>query len=446
MKTLSGILTSWSHYVSQCCRPFSPAFGEKPLDDNGHNPFAVIYDEPSLMPPLSLSPSRCTPIPFKQEQAPKKRRGSGWSSFTARRRLLPSSTSLSRRPQISAPSNFRHVYSESFDFPEQDDSQANLQPPYFCPLELNIHMSDNQLSSILPHFDSASPPVTPPPRAFTISSFSDDSLSTSHQRSCSSTSFHIPRRPLNGGSVFESPTSEDSTPKRPQPARIRGNTSSSVAPSPIMEDLVERVAHAMLERDRLQEQIENVIERQSIYVSSRPSTAHGQQEMCPMPALPALPPDAPSFSERLSSDRPQTAPTKPPAQGPYQANSSRKIKDRAPPPPLPLRLRPPLRKKKSFSQVSTWLFTAGSGQHSRAISLTNTPKPLTDTDGFYQVATRRSSIGSDSTISDWTVEEQTLPTPLSPRSATTPRGIISPALGTREHIQIPQRTSVGVAF
>ncbi|KAI1268219.1 hypothetical protein F5Y18DRAFT_220661 [Xylariaceae sp. FL1019] len=446
MKTLSGIFASWSHYVSQCCRPFSPAVGEKHLDDNAHNPFAVIYDEPSLMPPLSVSPSRRTPIPSKQEQAPRKRRGSGWSSFSARKRLLPSSTSLPRRPQISAPSNFRHVYSESIDFPEQDDLQANLQQPFFPPLELNIHMTNNQLSPILPHFDSASPPVTPPPRAFTISSSSDDSLRTSHQRSRSSTSFHIPRRPLNGGSVFDSPISGDSTPQRPQPVRIRGNTSSSVATSPIMEDLVERVAHAMLERDRLQEQIEDVMERQSIYVSSRPSTAHGQQEMCPMPALPALPPDAPSFSERLSSDRPQTAPTKPAVQGPYQANSSRKLEGRAPPPPLPLRLRPPLRKKKSFSQVSTWLFPADSEKHSTAIGLTNTPKPLTHADGFYQVATRRSSIDSDSTSSDWTVEEQTLPTPLSPRSVTTPRGMISPAFGTREDVQIPQRTSVGVAF
>jgi hypothetical protein len=43
-----------------------------------------------------------------------------------------------------------------------------------------------------------------------------------------------------------------------------------------MENLVERVANAMLERDRLQEQIDDLIERQSIYISSRPSTAYGQ--------------------------------------------------------------------------------------------------------------------------------------------------------------------------
>ena len=89
-------------------------------------------------------------------------------------------------------------------------------------------------------------------------------------------SFHIPRRPVPGGSVFESPPHSDhSTPQRPRPARVRAYTASD-SPSTIMEDLVERVASAMLERDLLQEKIEDVIERQSIYTTSRPSTAYGQ--------------------------------------------------------------------------------------------------------------------------------------------------------------------------
>ena len=78
---------------------------------------------------------------------------------------------------------------------------------------------------------------------------------------------------------------EHSTPtRRPRPrtARARAYTAphsgdghSRSPPSVIMEDLVERVASAMLERDRLQERIEDVIERQSIYTNSRPSTAYG---------------------------------------------------------------------------------------------------------------------------------------------------------------------------
>jgi hypothetical protein len=57
------------------------------------------------------------------------------------------------------------------------------------------------------------------------------------------------------------------------------------------------------------------------------------------------------------------------------------------PPPLPLvlqRSHPPLRKKKSFSNVSGWLNRA---EHSRRISLdsvTNTPRPIKSRDGFYQ--------------------------------------------------------------
>ena len=96
-------------------------------------------------------------------------------------------------------------------------------------------------------------------------------------------SFHIPRRPVPpGGSVFESPHGSDQsvTPQRPRPARVRAYTASD-SPSTIMEDLVERVASAMLERDRLQEKIEDVIERQSIYSCSRPSTGYGHPGKVP---------------------------------------------------------------------------------------------------------------------------------------------------------------------
>lgn len=99
-------------------------------------------------------------------------------------------------------------------------------------------------------------------------------------------------------------------------------------------------------------------------------------------------------------------------------------------PPLPLILRPPLRKKKSFSRVSDWLFPAGSveketapgvvaavysaappqqQQHRRDVSLdsiTNTPRALTDRDGFYQTlppsavfSGRRGSFDSMSDVS-----------------------------------------------
>ncbi|KAI1754097.1 hypothetical protein F4782DRAFT_529025 [Xylaria castorea] len=443
--------------------------------DVNYNSFSIIRDEPSFMPRPSAMPLRNTPEVLGEERASKKRRGLGWSGFSAKKRLLPSDTSLPRRPRISPPSDFRHVYSDSFHFPESTLSQPKLQSTSFNPLQINLSMSDTHLSPILPRLDYSSPPVTPPPRAYTIPSPNDsDSPAMSHQRSHSSQSFSIPRRPVNGSSVFESSRSNTPTPQRLQPVRMRGHISPS-PPTPIMEDLVERVANAMLERDRLQEKIDDVVEKQYIYIS-RPSTGHGQPGLClddkekslqqhnliimagmePMPETPALPPNAPSFSERLSSDHIQSTSIQAPTRTRYEANSSRKITGRVPPPPLPLRLRPPLRKKKSFSRVSSWLFPVGAG-HKREISLdsiTNAPKPVTGGQGFYQVsrpeADRRSSFDSESTVSDWTVEEQTILTSLSPSNVTTPRAMAGPskghAFGLQEPIHFQHRQSVGVAF
>ncbi|KAI1503909.1 hypothetical protein F5X99DRAFT_406587 [Biscogniauxia marginata] len=455
MKALSGMFSSWSHWISQCCNPVTSHYDEKPHYYDTQKSFVVIHDEPSFIQPPSAAPLKFTMEAPKRERAPRKRRGSGWGSYVRKRLLSSDTLPAPRRPQISAPSNFRHLYSESFSFPDYGLSQAGPRPASFRPLELNLYITENKLSPILPHFDYPSPPVTPPPRAYTISTSSDESPVTMHQRNYSSISFHVPRRPVNGGSVFDSPSSDASTPQRPRPARVRAQTPPSKA-TPMMEDLVERVANAMLERDRLQDQIDDVMERQSIYVSSRPSTAYGPPEMEPMPEIPALPPNAPSFSERLGSDRPQTAPSRLHARGPYQANSSRKMQGHIPPPPLPLRLRPPLRKKKSFSQVSAWLFP-GEEPHNRDISLdslTNAPRPVTGAEGFYQIAepdqSQRCSFDSESTVSDWSnEEEQTIPTSLSPSSSATPKALAGPpigiAFGPRGPIVLPQRRSVGVA-
>ncbi|KAI1198098.1 hypothetical protein F5X97DRAFT_163592 [Nemania serpens] len=468
MKLLSGMFNSWSHCILQCCQPVISHFDEKSHDHDelDNHSFAIIHNEPSFVPRPNPASLGNTSDIFKQERAPRKRHGSEWSSFSARNLLWPSDTdtSLPRRPRISGPSNFRHVYSESFHFPDYTSSQLQLPSASFRPLELNLNTSDTRLSPILPHFNYSSPPVTPPPRAYTTSSPSDsDSPARSHQRNRSSASFNIPRRPVNGGPVFEPPRSNATTPQQPPPARMRGY-SPSPPPPPIMEDLVERVANAMLERDRLQEQIDDVLERQTIYTNSRPSTAHGQPEMEPMPEIPAMPPNAPSFSERLSSDHVQGAATNPPTRTRYEANSSRKIEGRVPPPPLPLRLRPPLRKKKSFSRVSSWLFPAGAEQPKEANldSVTNAPQPVTGSKGFYQVArperpepARRASFDSESTVSDWTVEEQTILTSLSPSSPATPRPVASPPMspppvgprfGLQEPIQLRHRKGVGVAF
>lgn len=124
--------------------------------------------------------------------------------------------------------------------------------------------------------------------------------------------------------------------------------------------------------------------------------------------------------ERLS--RPRTAPIKPTVHIPVRAKSFTEasapfsaIEKEQPPPPLPLVLqqtRPPLRKKKSFSRVSSWLFPS---EHNRNISLdsvTNTPKPVTSREGFYQCIEahpRRHSVSTVSTLES-TIDEPTATT------------------------------------
>ena len=160
-----------------------------------------------------------------------------------------------------------------------------------------------------------------------------------------------------------------------------------------------------------------------------------------MPAIPAMPPAAPSFAERLKEDiieRPQTAPMRSPFHIPHRSKTfneasatfttrtSATSSSQIPlPPPLPLVLRPPLRKKKSFSRVSNWLSMSQS--HARELSLesvTNQPRPVKGTEGFYQCVpagqciSGRQSFGSLGSVSTWDTdeEERTVPTTWSPGS------------------------------
>ncbi|KAI5466589.1 hypothetical protein BGZ63DRAFT_398241 [Mariannaea sp. PMI_226] len=431
----------------------------------------------------------------------------------------------------------------------------------FRPLELSIHLPENRTSPLLPHFgvpdqlpepepvydpfrseprtqSDSSPPKTPdqsekpPPVRELGSPFTpirglkrpaDSSTPTStldrssekgtvesktieHQRSFSSSmSFHYPRKQLTS-TTDSSPFTgqdEDIPPLIPPKSRsrVRALTSSthtsSTQTSPDVEAIRARVASAMKEVEKLQHQIEDAIERHSLYTNSRPSTAHSVartmpgetfavllgpdarlltkiSDMEPMPSIPALPPAAPSFAERLNSEivRPHTAPIN------FRAQTHRRAKTAAdavigpstPPPrtgrqkriespmqpPLPLILRPPLRKKKSFSRVSSWLFPGAENDRDFGFdSVTNLPRPVTGKDGFYQCVSlgetngRRPSTDTAGTVSTWeSDDDRTFPSTWSPGSTAVTKGeepLIFRSATFGRNDKIPRRTSVGVA-
>ena len=141
--------------------------------------------------------------------------------------------------------------------------------------------------------------------------------------------------------------------------------------------------------------------------------------------MPALPPAAPSFAERLNAENEQPWIT--PINELLHINQSNVSvaalimtemlvsetrEDVSLVPPLPLILRPPLRKKKSFSRVSKWLFPEA--QHSRDYSIcsvTNTPQLTKGRDASDQCVSPsekpgRPSRDSYDTISTWETDEE----------------------------------------
>ncbi|KAK5998213.1 hypothetical protein PT974_00586 [Cladobotryum mycophilum] len=374
----------------------------------------------------------------------------------AHRNFASSKTSFSGRsklrPQISAPFEFRHLESASFQFsaPGQQLPRvwepSQTRPASFRPLELALYTPENETSPILPYFNTPKT-RTPPMR----SHFSDRPLSR--------------RKP-------PSSTEDDARPKIPPKSRnrTRGYTASE------MEVIKERVAHAMNEVEQLQQKINEIMERQSLYALSRSSTSNSATYTLPgpeeMPSVPALPPAAPSFAERLNAEMEQPQAT--PIDELLQLNQSKASiavpimaetfasdarEDIPLAPPLPLVLRPPLRKKKSFSRVSTWLFPEA--KHSRDFSpdsVTKIPRPVKVHDEFYQYISpdekpSRTSGDSCDTVSTWETDEEarTVPTTTwspesTPATKKEERTLQRSANFDERSHNRPDSTSVGVAI
>jgi hypothetical protein len=232
----------------------------------------IEHHQPRLVPP---------PIPEPQERP--STRGREWEerskgfasrassrgSFSVRRTLNTSPGP--RRPRIGAPSNFRHVENS---MPRRTERL----------LELSIYIPENRLSPILPHFgdiddlsfpadDSKDLPVRP-------------LTAQTHSTSESAASFRIPRKPVRSSSLASSEVTahfqpsmrslnpqellaamETQLPRVPSEARMRSLT------EPPAYERVKSALHEKFELEQRLKDIEELIEeRQSIYLSSRPTS------------------------------------------------------------------------------------------------------------------------------------------------------------------------------
>lgn len=349
--------------------------------------------------------------------------GTSRKSLTGRGRLWSDGSSC--RPLISAPTNFRHIDSGSSHFAvrtEFSDAMHSQRPHYTLatferpgdlgyPLGSDVRPSSHSVPHMLPYHQSSGAGTAPQDVAV-LTKPSHHESPVRHQRSYSSMSFHVPRRQrLETGSL----ASLDDFPPH-IPPRSRHRTRAHTAPE--VDGIKERVAHALIEVEELQKRIDDVVRKQSTLIKDGPANSHRRgphiqgstsvdEAICipvassakltgacsgPMPSIPALPPAAPSFAQRLiaNSQRPQTAPSfaghlaiASQRSGSVGRDSSysrthAELGDQPPPVPLPLVLRPPLRKKKSFSDRSfrsmsdramTSSLHSGNKDHGRSVSL-----------------------------------------------------------------------------
>ncbi|KAG6003676.1 hypothetical protein E4U43_000888 [Claviceps pusilla] len=422
----------------------------------------VINRQPYFYPrPVGLPESEYQIADWRNPKSTKKIVGPSRTIFVKKSRY--SSDGPLRRPLISAPSDFRHVQSGSYQLEIKTSSSSQplprpviSDPDVFAgrkntsrPSELSIYLPDHQrMSPFLPQFEFPKIATPTPPSAY-CAERSAQVHHLSRQRTYSSRSFQIPPPGQLDASPSTTQGNDNTPPRIPAKSKYRGRarTASEV------DTIRARVESALIEVEYLQKQIDNVIERQSLYITSPPSTSHSTAQTTPwnlflalglfavsltfdivsMPSSPAQPPAAPSFTERLNADanRPPPLTLKGPEPTSYQKSvdqNERRRKHCFPPSchdaallrPLPLVPRPPLRKKKSFSAVSTWLFSDQElTKKAHFEPITNEPKSVKGKDGFYQIVSGppgRRSFESFDSISTWHTEDedQTSPTTCSP--------------------------------
>lgn len=251
----------WFPYVVLRCR--TPGLLTAQVDDNQ---FPVVRNQPLPHPtPVPTPETECCEMAWKEEDCSNARRpqpsGKRKAAFEA----------ASRRPLISAPSNFRHLHSGSSHL-GRFRSPLQLQPcfahhePLVRPLDRGILcVPEGQVTL---HMDLGGV-MTPPPPAYMARHLDGDDHELLAQSNFSPLSFHVPRRRVTA-TCTSIDGREGLTPR--VPPRAQGRARPYTAPQ--MEAIKERVASAMIEAERLQQQIDEIMERQSFYANSRPSTPH----------------------------------------------------------------------------------------------------------------------------------------------------------------------------
>ncbi|KAF7868533.1 hypothetical protein EAF04_005064 [Stromatinia cepivora] len=348
----------------------------------------IVNGQPQLVsPPLPQPLERPqTASAFERPQT----RGKEWTtsrsrtssrgSFSLRRNL---SSRASNRMVIGAPYNFQHHTETSYV--REPERVVIRNEPKLRPLELSIYLPGNRLSP-LPEF-----------RPHTYDEKNDRTLL--HMRSESALEFRVPRKPVLSTVIERKSMNAEELLNalandlpQERPTRLRANT------EPLAYERVKSALLENMELDKRLKELDEAIERRSIYLASRPasraSRAESRQERResiyseftePMPVITDLP-------LQISNRRPQTAPSRPRRLKSIDSSlrAPKLLKERPLPPPLPLVLQTPqvTTRRKSLSRVSSWLFPSGSEQHhSRHMSVdsvTNTPKPVTSRQGFYQ--------------------------------------------------------------
>lgn len=265
--------------MSVCCPAQLPPCLPKGLltAQVNRNQSSVVQKQPLLQrAPL---PAPGTESGWKEETESRNARRQRRTRFSAREKGC--SDAASRRPLISAPSNFRHLHSGPFHespvlpSPPQQQQCFTHHEPTSGPRDGSVHVPDGRVPPFPPPFDFVRA-VTPPPPAY-IDSLADekDHRQLNHSN-YSPMSFHVPRRQ---GAASSPPTDVQGGAPPKIPPRAQGRARPYTAPH--VETLKERVAGAMIEAERLQHQIDDIIERQSLYSNSRPSTPHSTSRVAP---------------------------------------------------------------------------------------------------------------------------------------------------------------------